>query len=80
MFVCPRAAHVACLPLTDDRHPRGDPPPPLQKHIPSAAEAVVSLVTTALIKNGPFDEELSPQDQPHKHNAVTGHMFTPLKS
>ncbi|CAM4350153.1 unnamed protein product [Leuciscus chuanchicus] len=26
VFVCPRAAHVACLPLTDDRHPRGDPP------------------------------------------------------
>lgn len=53
---------------------------PLQKCIPSAIEAVESLVTTALIKHGPFDEELSPQEQPHKHNEVTVHMFSPLKS
>lgn len=40
----------------------------------------MSLVTTALIKHGAFDEELRPQEQPHKHNEVTVHMFRPLKS
>ncbi len=52
---------------------------PLQKCIPSAADAVVSLMITALIKYWRFDEDPSPQEPSHKHKEVTVHMFRPLK-